>query len=292
MVSYDAGHFRRRLLKLNDSDQNIPSRAGNEIELSIVIPAYLEAEALKVLLPGLKEHVAALTPSYEILVIDTEQRLDNTDEVCRTHSVTHIPRTGASYGNAVRTGLRRAAGKSILLMDADGSHNPAEIQRLWMHRDRFLIVIGSRYTSGGKTENPRTLILMSYAVNLIFRFFFSLPCRDVSNSFRLYRADAIRRVPIISNNFDLIPEVLIKICARYGPGTICEVPTTFERRKKGKSKRNLVAFAFAYVATIIRLRRLLNQYLRSEGSSPKEDIPPLREAAGVPQAPDSVSVIE
>ncbi len=232
------------------------------MELSIIIPAYQEAEALELLLPQLRSHLTQLFTTSEILVVDTESSLDRTEEVCRQNGVTHLRRQGRSYGDAVRTGLAHATGRSVLFMDADGSHNPADIQRLWVHRHEFVVVIGSRYVKGGNTENPYILILLSYAVNLVFRFFFALSCKDVSNSFRLYQAPALKAIPINSDNFDLIPEVLIKLCNHYGSSCVLEVPIKFEQRKKGKSKRNLFTFALTYIGTIVRLRRLLNQYVR------------------------------
>jgi len=226
------------------------------IDLTVIVPAYKEAEALGLLLPILKHHVSNLTSRNEILIVDTEKPLDNTEDVCKQYGVTHLRRLGQPYGDAVRSGLQCARGRHILFMDADGSHNPADIPKLWHHRHSFDVVIGSRYVPGGKTENPKILIFLSFIVNFLFRLIFSLRCHDVSNSFRLYKSSTIKSVSIQSDNFDLIPEVLIKICRRYGAEAAVEVPITFEQRKKGESKRNLIAFAATYVNTIIRLRRI------------------------------------
>lgn len=238
-----------------------------QVDLSVIIPAYIEADSLALLLPRLRVNLAALSATSEILVVDTQDKLDQTEEVCHANGVTHIRRRGSSYGDAVHMGLNHARGRSILFMDADGSHNPSEIKTLWRHRSEYVLVIGSRYVAGGTTENPRILIAMSYVVNLVFRACFSLPCKDVSNSFRLYQAAALKSVPIQSTNFDLIPEVLIKLCSHYGTGSVLEVPITFEQRKKGQSKRNLLAFALTYLRTIIRLRQMLRQYQKEERSS-------------------------
>lgn len=227
-----------------------------DVLLSVVLPAYREDASLAELLPKLKNHVAELTPSHEIVVIDASTPLDRTAEVCRANSVRHVHRRGGErYGDAVRTGIAEARGRWILFMDADGSHNPAHLARLWAKRDRYDIVIGSRYVKGGETENPWILIAMSFAVNLVFRIAFQLNCRDVTNSFRLYRGEPLRSLRLVANDFDIIEEILIKIVAGPTHGTVIEVPVVFERRKAGESKRNLIEFAFSYFATLARLRK-------------------------------------
>ena len=232
-------------------------------ELSIVLPAYREAESLVTLLPSLKAHAAALTPDFEILVVDTEQPIDRTAEVCASEAVRHIHRRGGNnYGDAVRTGIAEATGKYIVFMDADGSHNPIYLKSLWAERERFLVVIGSRYVHGGVTENPFILIAMSFAVNLTFRVAFQLNARDVTNSFRLYRGDPLRALHLDSNAFDIVEELLIKLVTGRAHASIKEVPVVFERRKAGESKRNLMEFAFSYLQTLVRLRRFRADALR------------------------------
>ncbi|MDQ6679169.1 MAG: glycosyltransferase [Acidobacteriota bacterium] len=208
------------------------------------------------LLPVLKENAGALTPSHEIIVIDASEPLDNTAEVCQVNGVRHVYRTGGDhYGDAVRTGIAEAQGRWILFMDADGSHNPIHLQRLWAKRESFDIVVGSRYVAGGETENPWILICMSFIVNLTFRMAFHLDCRDVTNSFRLYRGAPLRALTLQSDDFDIIEEILIRIVAGPAQGTVTEVPVVFERRKAGESKRKLMAFAASYLTTLARLRK-------------------------------------
>ena len=220
------------------------------IELSVVLPAYREAAALKKLMSPLISSLAELTAASEIIVVDSAKALDETEAVCRDFGVRHLrQRGGSGYGNAVRTGIQEARGRYILLMDADGSHNPAHIQRLWRERENFDVVIGSRYVPGGRTENPPILIFLSWTVNVVFRLCFGQKCKDMSTSFRLYRAEPLKALRLRSHNFDIVEEILILLSAR----SITEVPVTFEQRKAGRSKRNLVLFAFGYGWTLVRL---------------------------------------
>ena len=239
----------------NSMEGTNASPASSGSILSITIPAYLEAENLALLLPVIKQAAAALTPNYEVLIVDTEQPMDDTAAICAANGVRHIARRGGnSYGDAIRTIIAEARGEYILCMDADGSHDPASFASMWVQRERCDIVIGSRYVDGGHTENPKILIFMSYVLNLTFRIVFSIRAKDVTNSFRLYRRGVLTPLRLVSNDFDILEEILIRAVLRMPPARIGEVPVTFGRRKAGESKRKLVQFAFGYLKTLQRLR--------------------------------------
>ena len=239
---------------------HVPSEASG-IELSITIAAFREAENLAWMLPLLKQAAPALTPAFEILVVDTEQPLDDTPAICAAHGVRHVARRGGnSYGDAVRTMIAEARGRFVLNLDGDGSHSPEYFMSMWQARSAYDIVIGSRYAPGGHTDNPLVLIWMSYLVNLTFRIAFRIRAKDVTNSFRLYRREVLTPLRLQSNDFDILEEILIKATLRQPPARIGEVPVTFARRKAGESKRKLVQFAFGYLTTLKRLR----SFARSE----------------------------
>ena len=144
--------------------------------ISIILPSYNEAENLKLLLPGINNVIKKMSCPYELLVIDTLSSTDNTREVCEINSAAYIPRVGGNtYGDAIRTGIDAAKYSKIVIMDSDGSHNPDDIPRLYEKFEQgFDVVIGSRYVSGGKTDNNWLLKLMSLCVNLVFIIIFNL----------------------------------------------------------------------------------------------------------------------
>ena len=227
------------------------------IDLSIALPAYEEAQNLDMLLPALHRVLAGLGVTYEIVVVDTQTPRDDSPAICSKHNVRYVPRTGgAFYGDAIRSAQTAALGRYVVLMDADGSHGPSFIPKLWAHRDEAGVVIASRYVRGGQTENPAILIFMSLTVNYIFRICLGLRCADVSNSFRLYQGDEFRRLNLCCNHFDIVEEILIKLYFARKNYILKEVPFTFEKRKAGKTKRKLLSFAIGYGVTLLRLHRL------------------------------------
>lgn len=234
-----------------------------EILLTIALPAYEEADNLELLLPRLKAVFWRLGIPAEVVVADTEQPRDRTPEVCTAHGARYVPRIGGSlYSHAVNTAIHQSRGKWVVFMDADGSHGPEFIEKLWQERNNADLVIASRYMPGGKTENPAILVWMSLVVNVMFRLVLGLKCADVSNSFRLYKGDDLRALSLECENFDIVEEILVKLCCANENYRVKEIPFVFEKRKAGKTKRNLVVFAMSYIGTLIRLARLKRQAMK------------------------------
>lgn len=228
---------------------------SHDLTLSIVLPAYMEEENLRQLLPRVMTVLSNLQVSGEVLVVDSMNPLDATREVCVSCGATYLNRSGGNYyGDAIRTGIRHARGEYIVFMDADGSHPPEFIVNLWNSRDEGDVIIASRYIEGGATDNSRSLVLMSLLVNMIYALVLNLRCKDVSNSFKLYRAQHLKRPQLHCQNFDVVEEILFKIKRDNPDVRIREIPFTFRKRMFGNTKRNLLVFVFSFVVTLIKLR--------------------------------------
>lgn len=231
---------------------------GLTLDISVVAPAYQEADNLELLLPRLIATLAGMGVAYEILVVDTATPLDATPEICARFAasgVVHLPRReGPTFGSAVRTGIAASRGRSVVFMDADGSHDPELIRELYAARESADVVIASRYVAGGRTANPPVLKLMSLTVNIAFRIVFQLDCRDVSNSYRLYDGAKLRALALRCENFDIVEEILIRLKRADRGLRLREIPSHFHERKHGRTKRQLLLFVFTFVLTLIRLR--------------------------------------
>lgn len=228
------------------------------MKLSVLLPSYNEAVNLNKLLPQIKDNLEKEEKlEYEILVVDSMQKTDNTKEVCEANDVKYFNReNGDNYGDAIRTGIAKAQNDYLLVMDADGSHAPKELSKLIKDCENYDITIGSRYIKNGKTENNFILIFMSWMVNIAYRLCLKIKVNDISNSLRIYKAKDIKSLKLESDNFDIVEEILIKLCLTNKDYKIREVPITFEKRKQGKSKRKLIKFIFSYIKTMKRLIKI------------------------------------
>ncbi len=231
------------------------------MELSIILPAYKEAENLKKILPSINSVLQSQNVKYEIIVVDTIEKMDDTFDVCKLNNVVCIFRQGGNYyGDAIRTGIHNSKGKYILIMDADGSHEVKSIVELYkkISDDDYDIVVGSRYCKGGKTDNNFILKAMSWMLNVTYRVIFGLKVKDCSNSFRIYDSNKLKSIELECINFDIVEEILIKLQLKFPLLKMGEVPVHFKKREEGFSKRDLVKFILTYFSTIKRLLYLKN----------------------------------
>lgn len=213
------------------------------LSLSVVLPSYLEEENLRILLPRLKKVLKAENEAAEIIIIDTQKPMDQTASVCAEQGARYVNRMGGnSYGDAIRTALREARGYWILVMDADGSHAPEFIPNLLKERPHADVIIASRYMAGGLSENSWLLRSMSYILNLSYAVILGLSCKDISNSFKLYRGDMLRELTLRCSNFDVVEEILFKLYKKTPSLRIVEVPFVFKKRMFGETKRDLLSF--------------------------------------------------
>lgn len=228
---------------------------GPRPRISVVLPSYQEEENLRLLLPRLIVTLEEVGQSFEVVVVDTQLPLDGTRIFCGTLGVRCVARrAGNLFGHAVQTGIEEANGELVIFMDADGSHAPEFVKTLLQYGETNDVVIASRYVDQGATKNTWPLVLMSRILNWSYSLVLGIDCKDISNSFRLYRTDSVKALTLKCSNFDVVEEILFKL-KRQNPGLrIKEVAFTFKQRMFGRTKRNLVVFMATYIVTLIKLR--------------------------------------
>lgn len=221
---------------------------------SVVLLAYKEAENLQVLLPKIKNVLKEMDEPGEILVIDSEFPTDHTPEVCKQFDVRYIAQEEPFYAGAFRTGIKYASMKKIQVLDADGSHDPADMPAIRDKFDQgFDLVIGSRYVEGGVTKDRRLSILMSKVLNSVMRAAIGVRAKDISTSYRLYDAAQLKAVSLKRNNYDVLQEVILRMKINNRDFRIGEVPIEFNKRMFGESKRRLFKFICGYIVTLFNL---------------------------------------
>jgi len=208
----------------------------------VVVPTYNERDNLPLLVAGLLQH-----PNVRVLVVD-DGSPDGTgavaDELAATHAgrLSVLHRTGVrGLGRSYIDGLKQALEEPVDIicqMDADLSHDPAQLPGLIMATARGDVVVGSRYVPGGKIVNwPLHRRLLSRFANMYVRAVTRLRARDCTSGYRCWRRDALASMPLdhfISDGYSFLVEMLY-VAARRG-SRITEVPITFVERRLGESK--------------------------------------------------------
>jgi len=221
--------------------------------LSIVIPAWNERSNLEILLPQVVEVIDRIGVATEIIVVDGGSS-DGTQEAAERLGAIAVRQRERGYGGAVLMGFERATAPYIITMDADLSHPPDFIEDLWKRRGHADVLIASRYVPGGRAEMSRFRLLLSQILNRTFGLLLSLPYRDISSGFRLYRRAALIPIQPEARDFDFLEEVLIRV---HNHGCrVEEIPFHYKTRGSGNSHARLLKFGWAYLKTLLRMWRV------------------------------------
>ncbi|MGI9016600.1 MAG: polyprenol monophosphomannose synthase [Euzebya sp.] len=206
--------------------------------------------------PSVEKAVSGvLDAGAQVLVVDDgsqDQTCDIIERLQASRPGVHLMQRGrqlglgSAYRDGFRWALRRGFG-ALGEMDADLSHDPADIPRLMAGIQTADLAIGSRYVDGGGVEDwPLSRRLLSRAGNAYVRLWTGLKVRDATAGFRLYRREVIEAIDLAevsSEGYAFQIEMALRT-SRLG-FDIIEVPIIFTERRDGVSKmsRRIVAEA-------------------------------------------------
>ncbi|OGZ42266.1 MAG: hypothetical protein A3C80_00320 [Candidatus Ryanbacteria bacterium RIFCSPHIGHO2_02_FULL_45_43] len=228
--------------------------------VAIVIPTYNEKNNLD----GLVKAVFGLKLENLSIIIVDDHSPDGTgniaDELAKTYPIRVIHREekkglGTAYMEAFKEILSFESESKpdyIFEMDADFSHDPAEIPNFIKKMDECDMVLGSRYVKGGGIENWDVLRkLVSRFGNIYSRTVLWLPYRDLTGGFKCYKRKVLESIDLdtfssVGYNFQI--ETTYK--AHKNGFHICEIPITFRERKSGQSKFNLAIILESFVKVL------------------------------------------
>ena len=241
-------------------ETNIPHErldTMNEPTVAIMLPTYREAQNIERLI----REIQSLSLNSVVLVVD-DSSSDGTADIVRRlqreydNTILLVRPAKLGLGTAITAGFRLLLSLEkppdyIIAMDSDYSHNPKDIPRLiGSAKQGNDLVIGSRYSHGGKTEGwPFERQLISHIANLIATVMVGVRAQDCTSGFRCYSIDYVRSVinDLHSQTYEIQIETVKQ--ARNRKFRISEVPIVFSNRKRGKSKLTKAEFRdfLAYV---------------------------------------------
>ena len=228
----------------------------------VIIPTYNEKENIENIIRA----IFGLEKSFHILVVE-DNSPDGTADIVRSlqkefpEQLFMIERKGKlGLGTAYIAGFKWSIDKKydyIFEMDADFSHNPNDLPRLYKacHDDGGDVSIGSRYISGVNVVNwPMGRVLMSYFASKYVRIITGIPVHDTTAGFKCYRRQVLETIDLDKVKFKGYAfQIEMKFTAYKCGFKIIEVPVIFVNRELGTSKMNSSIFGEA-VFGVIRLK--------------------------------------
>jgi dolichol-phosphate mannosyltransferase len=241
------------------------------LEKLVIIPTYNEKENIEIIINA----IGNLGQDFHILVID-DGSPDGTAAIVRRLQATNNTifleeRTGKlGLGTAYIHGFKWATKKGYLFifeMDADFSHNPADLPRLYdaCKTGGADVAVGSRYVKGGGVKNwPADRIFLSKGASYYSRMILWMPVADPTAGFVCYKAQVLQTINLDEVRFvGYAFQIEMKYAAWKLGFKIKEVPIQFEDRQFGDSKMSKGIVKEGILGVLeLRLHSLFTSYRR------------------------------
>jgi len=238
----------------------------------VIIPTYNEKENVERII----EAVFSLEKSFDVLIVD-DGSPDGTGQIVKNRQLRYpdrlflIERSGKlGLGTAYIAGFKWALDHSyeyIFEMDADFSHNPADLECLYeaCAENGADIAIGSRYITGMNVVNwPLGRILISYFASAYVRIITGMNIKDATAGFKCYRREVLETIDLDSIRFKGYAfQIEMKFMAYKHGFKLEEVPIIFVNRVEGTSKMSSGIFGEALFGVFqMKWNSLFRKYTR------------------------------
>ena len=229
------------------------------MKLSVVIPAYNEANNLRETLVGVTTTLREAQIAFEVVVVN-DNSSDETRrlvlEYGRTNPevvlVNNVPPRG--FGRAVRAGLKHFSGDVVALVMADRSDDPQDIVHCYRKLlEGYDCVFGSRFRRGSQVLHyPGYKLVVNRMVNKMLQLLFLVPFNDLTNAFKMYHRSAIEGLGSLQAcHFNITIELSLSCVIRKY--RIAEVPVNWYGRTAGVSNLKLAEMGRKYLATLLKI---------------------------------------
>jgi dolichol-phosphate mannosyltransferase len=241
---------------VDKSNQHVHSMVNENV---VVIPTYNEKDNIENIIRA----VFNLEIPFDILIVD-DNSPDGTAKIIKSlqiqfHERLHLLERegklglGTAYIHGFKWALKQGY-SFIFEMDADFSHNPADLIRLYnaCKNEGADVAIGSRYISGVNVVNwPMGRVIMSYYASSYVRFVTRMKIRDTTAGFKCYKREVLMAIDFDKIHFKGYAfQIEMKFTAWKHGFRIIEVPIIFTDRRHGASKMSGGIFSEAILGVI------------------------------------------
>ena len=221
------------------------------VPVTVLIPAYNEEQSIGQTLRKIKE----LYPEFELLVVD-DGSTDNTLQEAMDAGANVWPHPyNIGNGAAIKTGIRLAKGEWLIMMDADGQHDPADIARILEYRESYDMVVGARSKSS-ETAMHRDIANTVY--NWFASYVTSFKVEDLTSGFRMVRTEVARQFLYLLPNTFSYPTTLTMGYLKSGRSVkYISIDTKY---RVGKSKIRLISDGTRFLLIIFKIATLFSPF--------------------------------
>ncbi|MFC7231279.1 S-layer glycoprotein N-glycosyltransferase AglJ [Saliphagus sp. GCM10025308] len=226
-----------------DGDANATSDADEESRSS-TIDHPLSPEQVCILLPTLEEAatIGGIVDQFRergyenVLVVDGDSS-DGTRDIAREHGARVLTQSGSGKGQAVREAVEYIDARYVLMLDGDGTYDPADAETMLEPLTRgYEHVIGNRFANMDDDAMKRLNGVGNRMINGAFGFIHGAHYEDILSGYRAFTRDSFERLLLDSDGFTIETELAVE-CVRHGVETAV-VPVSY-RARPDESETNL-----------------------------------------------------
>jgi glycosyltransferase involved in cell wall biosynthesis len=213
--------------------------------VSVILPAYNEADIIGDIVSGIKTRY----PDFEVIVINDGSTDETGAEAENAGATVYSHPYNIGNGAAIKSGIRVATGDTLVFMDGDGQHDPADIAKLIKYIPEYDMVVGAR-SIGGQASLGRAL------GNKIYNWFASyvakFAIKDLTSGFRAVKAKVARNFLYLLPNTYSYPTTLTLGVLRTGL-SLKYIPIEIHQRQAGKSNIKMLGDGVRFFMIITRI---------------------------------------
>lgn len=216
------------------------------MQISVVVPAYNEAESLPELTNWIAQVMQQHNFSYEVIIIDDGSKDDTwtiIEQISEKNPAVKGLQFNRNYGKsaALHTGFQQAQGEVVITMDADLQDDPEEIPALYqmITQENFDLVSGWKQ----KRQDPISKTIPTKLYNAVTRWFSGIPLHDFNCGLKAYKRRVVKSIEVYGEMHRYIPV----IAKSAGFKKIGEKKVKHHSRKYGVTKFGLERFLFGFL---------------------------------------------
>lgn len=224
-------------------------------DVSVIVPAYNEAGQIAPVLQTIVTHLQNSKYRWELVVIDDGSTDDTALVATDIDPLVCVVRHPYNMGNgaAIKTGIRQARGKIVVLMDADGQHDPTDILRFIEECNRFDMVVGARSRASQAGWHRR---IANALYNRFATYVTGRKIQDLTSGYRAIRREVAHRfLNLLPNGFSY--PTTITLCLMRAGFSVNYMPIEAARRS-GKSKIKLFSDGAKFLLVIMKICMLFS----------------------------------